>query len=87
MSFIQDEINKIEKVLIDQEYGSVKWRELYIARQALAWALDPTGMCKSPYNMIMELGHDPSNGLIRAVLIPPITSAPDDAEFATIFQQ
>lgn len=51
-SFIQREIDKIEKALTTSRAEEVIC-QLKSARQALEWALDPSGLNKSPYNMIM----------------------------------
>lgn len=79
MSFIQDEINKIEKALQDEQIRTIKGFELQAAWQALEWALDPTGRAKSPYNTIMQIYDDPGNGLIRATVTPWVTSPSEQA--------
>lgn len=53
MSFICRELRKIESAL-HQEEDEGRKRELYAARQALGWALEPRGY-KAPYNMIMGI--------------------------------
>lgn len=53
MSFIQREIDRVASEM-EAARGTVKYRELYAARQALSWALEPGGFA-SPYNMIMGI--------------------------------
>lgn len=50
MSFIQREIDLLHSAIVETENDSER-EKLYAARQALAWALEPTGF-KSPLNMI-----------------------------------
>ena len=50
MSFVQRELDRINTALNASEHTSQR-PELYAAQQALAWALDPTGVA-SPYAMI-----------------------------------
>lgn len=53
MSFIQREIDQIASEM-DKARGTERYRELYAARQALSWALEPVGFA-SPYNMVMGI--------------------------------
>lgn len=51
MSFIQREIERLNAAIIPD---TPKQDGLYAAQQALAWALEPSGI-KSPYEMIMGI--------------------------------
>ena len=51
MSFIQREIDRLNAEIIP---GTPNHDSLYAAQQALAWALEPSGI-KSPYEMIMGI--------------------------------
>jgi hypothetical protein len=53
MSFIEREIQRINKALIENP-ESPEYDRLYVAQQALAWTLEPTGV-KSPYDMVMGI--------------------------------
>ena len=57
MSFIEREMTRINRALVDNPEGSEHDR-LYAAQQALAWALEPTG-AKSPYDFIMGIQQEP----------------------------
>jgi hypothetical protein len=50
VSFIQRELNRIE-IALRQPQSRNHYAELYVAQQALAWALDPTGFA-APLTMI-----------------------------------
>jgi hypothetical protein len=56
VSFIQREIDRIGTHLVslldNNDEMSAKYKELYAAQQALAWALEPGGTA-SPYEVIM----------------------------------
>ena len=51
MGFVEREIAKIHAALVQPEHED-KRPELYAAQQALAWALEPTGV-KSPYDLFV----------------------------------
>lgn len=53
MSFIQRELDKIEKALHEPQHKD-KYDQLYAAQQALAWALEPQGF-RNPYNTILDI--------------------------------
>lgn len=64
MSFVQRELDRIFAALASQAETS-DYDSLYAAQQALAWALEPTGI-KSPFSMIrgtQEAKEDCSEGL------------------------
>jgi hypothetical protein len=50
MSFIQREIDLLHEAIVGAT-NEIERGRLYAARQALAWALEPTGF-KAPLNMI-----------------------------------
>jgi len=52
MSFIQRELDDIGEAMRTHEYDSPQYRELYAAQQALAWALEPSGI-KSPLKTVV----------------------------------
>lgn len=52
MGFIRREINRIHAKLIVLGEDEKEYVQLYAARQALEWVLEPTGV-KAPYEMIM----------------------------------
>lgn len=51
MSFVKRELDRLHDELASASSPS-PYAELYIAQQALAWSLDPTGF-NSPFNFIM----------------------------------
>jgi hypothetical protein len=50
MSFIECELQKLSRALIDAPEGAQR-SELYAAQQALLWAMEPAGF-QSPHDMI-----------------------------------
>lgn len=60
MSFIQREIGRIDYALSKEHEESKTYKELYIVRQALRWALDPRKM-KSAVESIMGLEIKPED--------------------------
>lgn len=57
MSFIKDEIDRINKLLVELKQGEL-YDKLYVAQQALTFALDPR-IAKGPYDFILKTGmHD-----------------------------
>lgn len=61
MSYIQRELDKISAQLHETPRDTEKYQELYIAQQALSWALEPTGF-RSPWNTINEILTEPATG-------------------------
>jgi hypothetical protein len=59
MSFIQRELDKLETELLSMELDGPLYKQIYAARQALSWALDPNGFA-SPYAMLLEKRGDNS---------------------------
>lgn len=59
MSFIQRELDKISVALVEKTNGA-DYDRLYAAQQALAWAIEPTGV-RSPYNMIKGIAEAPED--------------------------
>ena len=53
MSFVQRELNRIQKTLVSV-INTPEYDRLYAAQQALSWALEPNG-AKSPYDLIMDI--------------------------------
>ena len=52
MSFIQRELERLERAL-DSGVGNPRYPEIYAARQALAWAVDP-GTARPPCAYLMS---------------------------------
>lgn len=52
MTYIQRELDRLERAL-DAGVGNPRYYEIYAARQALAWAVDP-GAARSPYGYLMN---------------------------------
>lgn len=80
MSFIQRELDKINEairfILNSDEHDEQRDKKsdlnrLYAAQQTLSWALEPTVIC-SPFNTIMSINDDRSNGLAGATLDEPV---------------
>lgn len=59
MSFIQRELEKVEKALREPQYAE-QYDQLYAAQQALSWALDPYGF-RPPFATIMDIREDSTN--------------------------
>jgi hypothetical protein len=59
MSFVQREIDKLYNLFEGEKYDSPRWREVYAAKQALSWALDPNTVM-SPYAMLADKRGDNS---------------------------
>lgn len=75
MSFIQREIDRLAGEILAQRNAPAlgeRYDELYAARQALAWALEPGGF-KSPYDMIMGTQEETEGCLVA--LHPPQSSS------------
>lgn len=71
MSFIQRELDRISDILNSGELKKEDdYKALYAAQQALGWVLDPTAT-RSPFNMIMGVTDDATNGLVNATLNEP----------------
>ena len=51
MGFVERELQKINTALVATPAGAL-YDRLYVAQQALAWAIEPGG-AKSPYNFLM----------------------------------
>lgn len=43
MGFIEREFDRLGEAMMGLDPDDVRWRELYAARSALAWAMDPQG--------------------------------------------
>jgi len=52
MSFVQREHDRLEDAMALIPTSDPRWRQLHAARQALGWALEPTGF-KAPSKSIM----------------------------------
>lgn len=61
MSFIQRELDRIGRALPENREDP-RHRELYVAQQALAWALEPSNI-KSPFDMLMSIPGVPEDCL------------------------
>lgn len=61
--FIARELRKIEAAIATEEYGTVRFRELFAAQQALGWALEPEAF-KPPLDSINQVPG-------RPVSVPP----------------
>ena len=59
MSFIQRELDRIERALAEPR-ATDEYSRLYAAQQALAWALEPKGF-KAPYDMVMGTPSTPED--------------------------
>lgn len=59
MSFIQREIDRIGKAL-RQSDPVPRYDELYIAQQALMWALEPQ-LYKAPYDLLASISGTPED--------------------------
>lgn len=51
MSFVQRELDRLSVALVATDRDEPRWKELFAAQQALAWALEP-GAAESPCRMI-----------------------------------
>lgn len=51
-SFIHRELDRINNVILGP-ISPDRYRELYVAQQALSWALDPSGYA-APYDVIQQ---------------------------------
>lgn len=52
-SFVQREADKLENELLKTPMDSTLYAQIYAARQALSWSLDPNAFA-SPYAMLLE---------------------------------
>lgn len=62
MSFVQRELDRVSRALQGEEEGTARRDALYVAQQALAWALDPDRF-RSPYDMITSAPVLPATGI------------------------
>ena len=51
MSFVQRELDRISALIANESLEGPRFKELFAAQQALAWALEPGGF-SSPYESI-----------------------------------
>lgn len=58
-SFVQREIQKLEGELDKAPMDSTLYAQIYAARQALSWSLEPNGFA-SPFAMLLEKRGDNS---------------------------
>jgi hypothetical protein len=59
MSFIQRELDKLETELLKTPIDGTLYAQIYAARQALSWAMDPNGFA-SPFAMLLDKRGDNS---------------------------
>lgn len=56
--FVERELFRLEVALRDGQH-SERYDRLYVAQQALRWALEPSGFA-SPYDMVMGIQAEPT---------------------------
>ena len=61
MRFLQRELDRIQRALRQPQIAD-RYRDLYAAQQALAWALEPDAF-RSPYDFAVSAPIEPATGI------------------------